>query len=549
MRNKILILIPFLLFIFVPLYLNSATPPPRGTTTLGDMIYGGTTGAQTRLAGNTTATKLFLTQTGNGSVSAAPGWNAIVAGDVPTLNQNTTGNAATATALAANPSDCGSDTYATTIAASGNLTCASITNASTTATSANTLSAIVARDSSGNFSAGTISAALTGNSSTATALAADPADCASDTYATTIAASGALTCASVTNASTTATSANTASAIVARDATITAALTGNASTATALAANPADCSANQFATTIAASGALTCEAPVAVTTIGSSANANGLTLSGKTINLEPASASFGGIVTTGTQTMAGAKTWSGAAVFSSSVSAVGTTTVATAAGALPASGTTGITFFQSGSPANPCFAQVRSGNTANKRIWDTCMTVDGQYSLRAVADDYSSARAWLTATGGSGGITTVAFPEGNVTMVGDLSGDGGDQLVGFLQNQIASSTTSLTIAQCGSTVISNSADVMTLPEASTALGCQYTIVCGTADDLDINPADGTDQISVVNSVAAGTAAVITPSAGDAIRCTDIGSSIVLEAIGANLWAAVGVANGAWTDVD
>ncbi len=42
---------------------------------------------------------------------------------------NVTGNADTATALAANPSDCGADTYATTIAASGALTCATVTNA------------------------------------------------------------------------------------------------------------------------------------------------------------------------------------------------------------------------------------------------------------------------------------------------------------------------------------------------------------------------------------------------------------------------------------
>lgn len=43
--------------------------------------------------------------------------------------------------------------------------------------------------------------------------------------------------------------------------------------------------------------------------IGSSANANGATISGSTLNLEPASASFGGVVTTGTQTFAGAKTF------------------------------------------------------------------------------------------------------------------------------------------------------------------------------------------------------------------------------------------------
>ncbi len=40
-----------------------------------------------------------------------------------------TDNVATATALASNPSDCASDTYATAIAASGNLTCGTVTNA------------------------------------------------------------------------------------------------------------------------------------------------------------------------------------------------------------------------------------------------------------------------------------------------------------------------------------------------------------------------------------------------------------------------------------
>lgn len=45
--------------------------------------------------------------------------------------------------------------------------------------------------------------------------------------------------------------------------------------------------------------------------IGSSANANGATISSTTLNLEPASASFGGVVTTGTQTFAGNKDFSG----------------------------------------------------------------------------------------------------------------------------------------------------------------------------------------------------------------------------------------------
>lgn len=131
---------------------------------------------------------------------------------------------------------------------------------------------------------------------------------------------------------------------------------------------------------------------------------------------------------------------------------------------------------------------------------------------------------------------------------GDLVGDGGDQFYGFLQNQIASTTTTLTAGECGSTIVSNSADVVGLPEASTVLGCRYTFVCGTADDFDVNP-DNADIIGPVNSVAAGTGTAITPSAGDAIRCTDIGSSITLEAVAADRWVTIGVANGAWTDVN
>jgi hypothetical protein len=63
-------------------------------TTLGDLEYESGADTAARLAGNATATKKFLTQTGTGSVSAAPGWNTIATGDVPTLNQNTSGTAA-----------------------------------------------------------------------------------------------------------------------------------------------------------------------------------------------------------------------------------------------------------------------------------------------------------------------------------------------------------------------------------------------------------------------------------------------------------------------
>ena len=66
-------------------------------TTLGDTEYhDGTNGV--RLAGNTTATRKFLRQTGNGSVSAAPAWDALVDGDIPSALTGKTYNALTLTA-------------------------------------------------------------------------------------------------------------------------------------------------------------------------------------------------------------------------------------------------------------------------------------------------------------------------------------------------------------------------------------------------------------------------------------------------------------------
>jgi hypothetical protein len=139
---------------------------------------------------------------------------------------------------------------------------------------------------------------------------------------------------------------------------------------------------------------------------------------------------------------------------------------------------------------------------------------------------------------------------GAVTMVGGITGDGGDAVVGFIQNQVASTTTTLTIAQCGSTIVSDSADVVTLPEASTALGCRYTFVCGFAGNFDVNPNDGTDAInSPFEIIDTGTSSAITPAAGDAVRCATIGESMTLEAVEADLWVQIGPALGTWTDVN
>ncbi len=66
---------------------------------LGDIFYSSAANTLAVLSGNITVTKKFLTQTGTGAVSAAPAWDTLVSGDIPNNAANTSGNAATATAL------------------------------------------------------------------------------------------------------------------------------------------------------------------------------------------------------------------------------------------------------------------------------------------------------------------------------------------------------------------------------------------------------------------------------------------------------------------
>lgn len=61
----------------------------------GDIIYGASLGAAARLPGNTTTTRKFLSQTGDGANSAAPVWNALVAGDIPNIPESQVTNLTT----------------------------------------------------------------------------------------------------------------------------------------------------------------------------------------------------------------------------------------------------------------------------------------------------------------------------------------------------------------------------------------------------------------------------------------------------------------------
>lgn len=70
-------------------------------TTLGDIIVENSTPAAARLAGNTTSTKKYLSQTGTGSISALPSWAQIALGDLSGFGTGV------ATALAVNVGSAG----------------------------------------------------------------------------------------------------------------------------------------------------------------------------------------------------------------------------------------------------------------------------------------------------------------------------------------------------------------------------------------------------------------------------------------------------------
>jgi hypothetical protein len=111
-----------------------------------------------------------------------------------TITAALTGNASTATALAADPSDCAANTYATTIAASGNLTCSTVTDTglATPYVKADGTRGLSADWNAGahNITATGFIGALTGNSSTTTALASTPTKCSAGNYPLGVDASG-----------------------------------------------------------------------------------------------------------------------------------------------------------------------------------------------------------------------------------------------------------------------------------------------------------------------------------------------------------------------
>lgn len=109
-------------------------------TTLGDLLYGGASGAGTRLAGNTAATRLFLISQGTGSAAQVPTLGALASGDIPNNGANTSGTAAGLSGTPALPTG----TTVTTSPATGN-------NSTLVATTANVVLYVASVINSGKF--------------------------------------------------------------------------------------------------------------------------------------------------------------------------------------------------------------------------------------------------------------------------------------------------------------------------------------------------------------------------------------------------------------
>lgn len=98
------------------------------------------------------------------------------------------------------------------------------------------------------------------------------------------------------------------------------------------------------------------------------------------------------------------------------------------------------------------------------------------------------------------------------------------------------SSTTVTGAVCGKTLTNSAAATITLPEASTVLGCEIKLNVGNASNFGVNPADATDQI-----------VLLTDAAGDSLIADAIGEYLCIKAVSANAWHPCGTPYGVWTD--
>jgi len=180
--------------------------------------------------------------------------------------------------------------------------------------------------------------------------------------------------------------------------------------------------------------------------------------------------------------------------------------------------------------ANAIYVHANGGTTETIKIHaDQGDTVT---SIEIVSDD--------------GGITIDAGADDDINVTSPLDvddaivGDGGGAISGMLQT-VTNDADGKTVAIAESQTAQTNAGaigggIWNLPEASTAIGAQFTFVCMAAQNLDVNP-DNADQILGLASAA-----------GDAIRNATAGNTVTLLAVDATNWVVVS-SYGTWTDVN
>jgi hypothetical protein len=144
----------------------------------------------------------------------------------------------------------------------------------------------------------------------------------------------------------------------------------------------------------------------ALAAIGSSPNANGATISGSTLNLQPASTSFGGVVTTGSQSFVGTKTFTSSTVFTGKIFYFRTsfTSTGTLAGtnyymASLNTSTSGQTLTLP-TPADGQVLIIRNENSAAWSIAATSGTIKDEFNVALTTfDAYSSYLGYANGTG------------------------------------------------------------------------------------------------------------------------------------------------------
>nr|MBA3758419.1 tail fiber domain-containing protein [Candidatus Saccharibacteria bacterium] len=424
-----------------------------------------------------------------------------------------TGNASTATALAANPTDCSANQFATTIAANGNLTCAAIAANNLPSVAADLGAANVTINfgntngafntniiTDGTITATTFIGAVTGNASTASALAADPSDCSANQFAITIAANGNLTCASLL------------------DADIPNTITINlAAAATALQSDPTDCAANQFATTIAANGNLTC-ASITDADVSNTLTASIFIGSGSTTNaIDLATAEVAGIL--GSSNISGSYTGitgTGALTVGSIASGFGTIStgnIITTSGTIGTASTT--TFTGAGATFSAAIAANSSiTSTQATFVINASGTVDVQDTLNvdslttdtggvsiAAGQSYTGAGAVTLASATASGITINSGTTGSILIGSDASAEtislGSGNAVKTLELGLGTSGNTIRIGTNNTTadsiLIGSALDTQTYTGNSSSA---FVINAITVDATEFNRLDGKDAALV-----------------------------------------------------